>query len=104
MHKNIKGIEILTRPSLSMLGEVKHEVASIKELKSWRVEIKVNGKVNQAQRVHSHSDLALATRTMLRTEHLLGNFSAYTRAATQGAGVQRNRPAAAGKQFGPAMA
>lgn len=84
MHKNTKGIEIVTRPTISMLGEVKHEVSSKKDLKSWLVEIKVNGKVNQAQRVFSQNDLALATRTMLRTEHLLGNFSSYTRAATQG--------------------
>lgn len=104
MHKNTKGIEILTRPTLSMLGEVKHEVASIKELKSWRVEIKVNGKVNQAQRVQTSGDLALATRTMLRTEHLLGNFSAYTRAATAGTNSRQPAKPSVGKPSRPIAA
>ncbi|MBQ69743.1 hypothetical protein CL689_06805 [Candidatus Saccharibacteria bacterium] len=84
MLKKTKGIEIVLRPSVSMLGEVKHEVINAKELKSWRVEIRVNGKVNQSQRVYCQSDVALATKTMLRTEHLLGNFSSFTRAATKG--------------------
>ena len=99
MLKKSKAIDILIRPTVSMLGEVKHEVVNAKELKSWRVDILVNGKINQSQRVHSPSDVALATKTMLRTEHLLGNFSSFTRAATKGASPQnhesRLRPIAA---------
>lgn len=98
MHAHKKAIEILVRPSVSMMGEVKHEVSTTRQSKSWLIEVKVNGKVNQAQRVHLESDQALATKTMLRTEHLLGNFSAYTRAATQGtvrSKANRPRPAMA---------
>lgn len=97
MLKAHKAIETVVRPTLSMLGEVKHEVVTQKSLKHWLVEIRVNGKTNQSQRVHLQRDVPLATRTMLRTEHLLGNFSAYTRAATQGAprAGNQSRPIAA---------
>lgn len=96
MIRKSKPIEVLVKASLSGLGEVKHEVSTTKELKSWVVELKVNGKVNQSQRVFHAEDVKLATKIILRTEHLLGNYSAYTRAATQGSGdgrtKERSRP------------
>lgn len=97
MLKAQKAIEIVVRPTVSMLGEVKHEVITQKSLKHWLVEVKVNGRVNQCQRVYSESDLRLCTKTMLRTEHLLGNYSAFTRAAIQGGSGDRKqlRPIAA---------
>lgn len=88
-HKNRNRIEVITKPSLSMLGEVKHEVSTARTLKAWRVDVFVNGKLNQSQKASSQADAALATKAMLRTEHLLGNYSAYTRAAFHGGGAKR---------------
>lgn len=91
--KNRKPIEVLTRAHLSELGEVRHDVQTSKQIGSWLIEIKVNGKLNQAQKVFSAEDLPLATKAMLLTEHVLGNYSAYTRAATQGGGrAHKPRP------------
>lgn len=86
-HKNRNRIEVITKPSLFMLGEVKHEVSTTKGLKSTVVEILVNGKSNQSQRVFSPRDVGVATKAMLRIEHLLGNYSAFTRAALNGKGT-----------------
>lgn len=92
--KNRKPIEVLTRAHLSELGEVRHDVQTSKQIGSWLIEIKVNGKLNQAQKVFSAEDLPLATKAMLLIEHVLGNYSAYTRAATQRGGrVNKPRPA-----------
>jgi hypothetical protein len=97
MIRKEKPIEILVRPTMAALGEVKHAVQTVKEGAFWVVRISVNGKVNQAQRAHNQSDVPLMTKALLRTEHLLGNYSAYTRAATQVTSVaqrpRRPRPA-----------
>lgn len=103
IHKS-KQIEILVRPTLSNLGEVKHEVVTTKELRSWVIQVKVNGKVNQAQRVYSAADQALATKTMLRSEQVLGNHSSFTRAAAQGAAYGAKPNSKPGDKLRPVMA